>query len=211
MQKKLGITARYSTFALEALKTSVLIWGMFMSSSMKAASHLGPIFFANLGSLQGHELRGNSEIIQYHTEIDTGAFWRDSECTYDWKHISLMDEIDIVSWSSAQNQKYVKTQIPNYVWERCMMTEMELQDGKVKWKNSKCPLLTKNYWESMEKQLNFNSHIGSSSCQCSMTSIGQENETMEFVLRIQKKSRHMRRDSCKDIGRSSVLETKKKW
>ena len=45
MQKKLGITAGYSTFALEALKTSVLIWGMFMSSSMKAASHLGPTFF----------------------------------------------------------------------------------------------------------------------------------------------------------------------
>ena len=49
MQKKLGITAGYSTFALEALKTSVLIWGMFMSSSMKAASHLGPIFFGESG------------------------------------------------------------------------------------------------------------------------------------------------------------------
>ena len=33
----------------------------------------------------------------------------------------------------------------------------------------------------------------------------------EFAFRIQKESRHTRRDSCKDIGRSSVLETKKKW
>ena len=58
MQKKLVSTAGNSTFALEALRTSVLKWGMFMSSSMKAASHLG---------LEEHELRGNSEFIQYHT------------------------------------------------------------------------------------------------------------------------------------------------
>ena len=45
-----------------------------MSSSMKAASHLGPFFLANLGSLQEHELRGNSEFIQHHTEIYIGAF-----------------------------------------------------------------------------------------------------------------------------------------
>ena len=42
LQKKLGITAAYSTFSMEALTTNVLIWRMFMSSSMKAAIHLGP-------------------------------------------------------------------------------------------------------------------------------------------------------------------------
>ena len=52
------------------------------------------------GGLQEYELRGNSELIQYHTETDIGAFWRNSECEHDWKYISLMDEIDIVSWSS---------------------------------------------------------------------------------------------------------------
>ena len=35
---------------------NVLIWRMFMSSSMKE-----------------HELRGNSELVQNHTEIDTGT------------------------------------------------------------------------------------------------------------------------------------------
>ena len=54
-----------------------------------------------------------------------------------------------------------------------------------------------------------NSQTGSSSCQCSTTSIGKEKETMEFVFRIQKKSRITRQDSCKDIGCSSVLETKR--
>ena len=48
LQKKLGITASFSTFSMEALKTNVLIWGMFMSSSMKAATHFGRNYLANL-------------------------------------------------------------------------------------------------------------------------------------------------------------------
>ena len=56
-----------------------------------------------------------------------------------------------------------------------------------------------------------NSQTGASSCQCSTTPIGQEKETKEFVFRIQKKSRNTRRDSRRDTGRFSVLETKKKW
>ena len=43
--KEVGITAGYSTCALGALETNVLIWRMFMSSSMKAAIHLGPKLF----------------------------------------------------------------------------------------------------------------------------------------------------------------------
>ena len=48
LQKKLGIVEGYSTFSMEASKTNVLIWGIFMSSSMKAAIHLGPNYLANL-------------------------------------------------------------------------------------------------------------------------------------------------------------------
>ena len=42
LQMKLGITASCSTFSMAAYKTNVLLWGVFMSSSMKAAIHLGP-------------------------------------------------------------------------------------------------------------------------------------------------------------------------
>ena len=48
LQKKLGITAGYSTFSMEASQTNMLIWSMFMSSSMKAAIHLGQNYLANL-------------------------------------------------------------------------------------------------------------------------------------------------------------------
>ena len=50
---------------------------------------------------------------------------------------------------------------------------------------------------------------GSSSCQCSTTSIGQEKEMMEFAFRIWKKSRNTRRDSRKDTGRFWFLEMKR--
>ena len=42
--------------------------------SIKVAIHLGPNYLANFGGLQEHELRGNSELFQYHTEIDIRAF-----------------------------------------------------------------------------------------------------------------------------------------
>ena len=125
---------------------------------------------------------------------------------------------------SGQKQKYVSTQTPYFVWGRCGLKEMQLQDGKVKCKNSKCPFLVENCWESMEKQLNStgifsqdsrhcrffrksqmickngrkNSQIGSSSCQCSTTLTGQRKETMTFAFRIQQTSGHPRRNSRKD-------------
>ena len=47
-KRSMGITEAYSTFSMAALKTNVLIWGMFMASSMKAAIHLGPNYLAKL-------------------------------------------------------------------------------------------------------------------------------------------------------------------
>ena len=54
-----------------------------------------------------------------------------------------------------------------------------------------------------------NSQTGSSSSQCSTTSSGQEKETIRFVFRIENKSRRARRNSRRDTGRSSFLETKR--
>ena len=41
------MSATNATSSMDAYKTSVLIWGMFMTSSMKAAIHLGPNFKSN--------------------------------------------------------------------------------------------------------------------------------------------------------------------
>ena len=88
-QKKLGITAGHSTFSMEGLKTNVLIWRMFMSSSMKSAIHLGPKLFGEFGSLQGHELRRklifehSEEILNVNTIHSTSPSWTRSVLSHD--------------------------------------------------------------------------------------------------------------------------------
>ena len=47
LRKKLGMSAMNATFSMEAYKTNVLIWRMFVTSSMKAAIHLGPDYMSN--------------------------------------------------------------------------------------------------------------------------------------------------------------------
>ena len=41
-RKKLNLAEEAPVIGIEALKTNVLIWGLFMSTTMKAAVHLGP-------------------------------------------------------------------------------------------------------------------------------------------------------------------------
>ena len=48
LQKKLGITETSPKLGIEAIKTNALMWGLFMSSTMKAAIHLGPNYTENL-------------------------------------------------------------------------------------------------------------------------------------------------------------------
>ena len=67
-----------STFSMEALKTNGVHFFVNESSHSSWAESFG-----ERGLLQDHELRGNSELLQCHTEIDIGAFWRNSECEYD--------------------------------------------------------------------------------------------------------------------------------
>ena len=47
LQKKLGMSAINAKFTMDAYKTSELTWRVFMTSSMKAAIHLGPNFKSN--------------------------------------------------------------------------------------------------------------------------------------------------------------------
>ena len=69
-QKKLGTTENSSKFGIESMKTNILLWGLFMSSAMNYTENLEVHKF---GSIQEHELRGNSDFIRYHSEVDIGA------------------------------------------------------------------------------------------------------------------------------------------
>ena len=47
MQKKLGRSSFHATFTVDSYKNNMLAWRMFMTSSMKAAIHLGSDFLGN--------------------------------------------------------------------------------------------------------------------------------------------------------------------
>ena len=48
LAEKVEFRRRCTIIGIEALKTNVLIWGLFMSTTMKATIHLGPNYVENL-------------------------------------------------------------------------------------------------------------------------------------------------------------------
>ena len=77
--------------------------------------------YREMGTMQEYELRGNSESVQYHTEIGIGAVWTNSEGEYDWQcHLPHGRDRHclMIKWSSGQKQKYVSTPIPYCVWRK---------------------------------------------------------------------------------------------
>ena len=60
----------------------------------------------------------------------------------------------MIKWSSRLKQKYLSTLIPYCDWWKWMRADVLLKDWKVKWRKSRCPLLTKIRQESMENKLN---------------------------------------------------------
>ena len=163
--------------------------------------------FFKLEVLQENECWGNSELIQCHTEIDIGAFWRNSECEYDWQCISLMVEIRILSWPSDPVDSKTTcllrfiTMLRKDEWrERCNY-KMGRSSGRIQ-NVSFLQRIAGNRWRSNWIRVEYSPRIlviadssenpgwfaraahknlknlqtGSSSCQCSTTSIGQEKE-----------------------------------
>ena len=51
----MGMSAINATFSMDAYKTNVLTWGLFLASSIKAAIHLGLDFLTNSESYKKTE------------------------------------------------------------------------------------------------------------------------------------------------------------
>ena len=131
----------------------------------------------------------------------------------------------MIKWSGGQMQKYVFSQIPYCRWEgqsgriqnvsfpqriagnRCRTNWIRVEYFPRIFVIADSTENPRKFCESGTWNLK-NSPTGSSSCRCSATSIGQRKETMEFAVRVQKKSRKTRKDSRRDTRRFSVLETK---
>ena len=188
----------------------------------------------NFRTIQKHRLRTTSEFIRHHSEVDIGPSSKDSKFDKNCWDISFVDEIYTFSRSSDHVDESKSTRplrFPSYAWRKC---QKRIEDGKIKNKINN-PILTENYKELLENRLSSSGifsqdsrhwkfskrsrktckletlspkslKIESSSCQCSMTSNGQR-EVQRNVFRIPNESRITRRDSRKDTGHSSALET----
>ena len=115
---------------MEALKTNVLIWGMFMSSSMKAATHLGPNYLANLEvykntnfeeiqsffSITQKWILGHSEEILNVKTIESASFsWTRSVLSLD----------EVIQWAKAKVRDSDSVQ--------CLGKVIQSSDAIVKW------------------------------------------------------------------------------
>ena len=75
------------------LKTNVLIWGLFKSTTMKAAVHLGPNYNEILEVSRNTNFEELNNLFHITQEIDIGTCSRNSEFFTDSLDSSLMDEI----------------------------------------------------------------------------------------------------------------------
>ena len=113
-----------------------------MASSMKAAIHLAPNSLANLEVCKNTNFEGNSEslfnitqkLILEHSDEMLNVNTIDS-ASPSWTR-SVVSHDQVIQWTKSKSTCLLRF--------RAVPGEADVKDRKVKWKNSKCPLLTKN-------------------------------------------------------------------
>ena len=69
--------------------------GMFMASSMKAASWAR--FLKEFGNVQEHKIREHRECVQHHSKMNERTFWRTSECEKLGLFITVVTIVDEIN------------------------------------------------------------------------------------------------------------------
>ena len=107
LQKKLGRSAIDATYSIEAYKTHVLIWRMFMAASMKAAIHLGPDFLVNLEIDKNTRFENMETVFNITQKMNKSTFRRNSECespensSPSWTRSILVND-QAIKWAKAK-------------------------------------------------------------------------------------------------------------
>ena len=211
LKNKLEITENSPKIGIEALKTNVLMWWWSMSTTMKAAIHVGPNY---------------TEILEVYKNTNSEEIPK------------LFGITQKLVWDPPDKILNVN-QIPFWAWRRCRAFQKQIKDGKKpsgrisivqflrkitgnRWRTNwvrveyfpKTYLIAHFFRRSrmickIEKFNLKKLKIELSSFQCSTWSNGQRKETKIIVFQIQKKSRCTWRDSRKDSGPSSDREARK--
>ena len=75
-----------------------IIWGMFMASTINAATFMGKNFMEFHHEFHGSHLEEN---VRHHSKIG-GRTRRDQQCGQNWKHLSLIGEETVINLQRAK-------------------------------------------------------------------------------------------------------------
>ena len=133
LQKILGTTGDLPKFGIEAFKTNVLMWGLFKSSTMKAAVHLGPNYTKHV------EMYKNAQIeeIQNLFDIIQKLIWDHHGEIQNVKPLGSTDP----SWTRStlshgqvgESKSTCFFQMVFCAWENFKILQKQIEDGKAKW------------------------------------------------------------------------------
>ena len=108
--------------------------GFFMSTTMKAAIHLGEDYNENLVANREHQLRRAQDAVRHHAEVDLESEARDSECLHDWMAFYSLDEISSLLYDKALKWAKAKVHV-NSDSVLCQGMLHGHSEAKDKWKD----------------------------------------------------------------------------
>ena len=131
--KESGNPTGYPTFAREAMKTNVLMWGSFMSSSLKAAIHRGPNYLANLEVYKNTNFEDIQSLVKItqkllleHSEEILNVNTIDS-ASLPWTR-SVLSHDQVIQWTKAKERVYSDS-VP------CLGKMNDSRDANTRWES----------------------------------------------------------------------------
>ena len=127
------------------LTTNVFIWALFMSATMKSATHRGREYQQNLIACRStnFEVENSFEILNFSTMM------------YDFSPWMIMTRCVMAKQSDGRKQRYMSTQIQSCVWERYIIPQKRMKSWNARsvYPNNpksmqKCLELMENQWSS---------------------------------------------------------------
>ena len=146
LQKKLGITEGSTKEELGETKKNILIWGLFMSSSMKAAIHFGQIFTKNLPVFKNTHV----EYIQNLFNITQRLVTENSEEILNVKAFESSDPFMVKKTRMSHPQVIKWTQVTVHVYSDSVLRLGKLSfssEAAQRWKGQLIDLLHQELFE----------------------------------------------------------------
>ena len=225
------------TDQMKDLDVNRATWGIFMSVTLQAAVLLGKDYTEDVRSTKKQPKKSVKQLFQMTERLITNQTEVTGLTTIDWKQpmkeTTLLTDRD-VQFATAKAYVFsdkvpclggistepVKAWESNIKWflETRYLKDVDRIDGEqmeFEWTNfpgfTTLQILDEIQKMMTERVNQSNSKEGSSSCQCTMTLVGENEETKKFVLRMLSELLSMLEDSREDTGRFLGPGSEKTW